>query len=575
MAGTQSKEVAVGGGIAWERSMRLWAGIVLMVFVTTHLLNHAIGILGVDAMQSVQVWRVAIWRSWPGSILLYGAAIIHFVLAVKRIVQRRTWRMPLTEAVQIALGLLIPVLIYQHLIGTRFVAEFGGVDDSYIPTLLNLWPGKAFDQIALLVVVWAHGVIGLHFLWRSRPWYLPLRDAGLVLAFIIPLLAIAGFVAAGRQVAEFDSAPYLWSPDQRALFLATVRNANLAIIAGACLIVSLIIGLELYRRVGGRVLLRYTGHGELTMARGLTILEASRSKGIPHPSVCGGRGRCSTCRVLIHKGIETLDPPGPAERALLKRISAPARVRLACQVRPRRDLSLQIVLPVDVNGGQLDWNDEAFKTGVEQSATILFVDLRAFDRLIESQLPFDLVVLLNRFVEEMRQAIEGHGGRVTMFLTDGIMAVFGQAGRRSGARAAIAAAHDMLKSAELLNGEFSSALPQPLRIGIGIHTGLVVMARIGDEEHGYMATALGETVTIASRLEHATKEFLSDCLVSRDTLQAAGMPIPTTEHREIHMVSRNEPVVAYPLAVAEAAATTRRHPEDKAHVQPSAAEPQP
>ena len=73
------------------------------------------------------------------------------------------------------------------------------------------------------------------------------------------------------------------------------------------------------------------------------------------------------------------------------------------------------------------------------------------------------------------------------------------------------------------------------------------MARVGDEEHGFMSTALGETVTIASRLESATKELLSDCLVSRTTLQAAGLPIPTTEHREINMVNRADPLIAYPL----------------------------
>ncbi len=548
------------GSIAWERTLRLWAGLVLMVFVTTHLLNHAVGILGVDAMQSVQVWRVAVWRSWPGTILLYGAALLHFLLAVKRIVQRRTWRMPLQEALQIALGLLIPVLVYQHAIGTRFVSEFGGVDDSYLPTLLNLWPGKAFDQILLIIVVWSHGIIGLHYLWRSRSWYPRVRDAGLVLAFAIPLLAIAGFAAGGREALEFDATQYRWNDEQRALFINAARRANYVLLAGAGAIIAAVAGLELYRRVSGKVLLRYIGHGEVKMARGLTLLEASRSHGIPHPSLCGGRGRCSTCRVLIHKGVETLDPPGPAERALLRRISAPSRVRLACQIRPKRDLSVQIVLPVDVDSSQVDWNDEAFKSGVEQVATVLFVDLRAFDRLTETQLPFDLVVLLNRFVEEMRQAIESHGGRVTMFLADGIMAVFGQSGQRAGARAAIAAAQDMLRSADLLSGEFSSALPQPLRVGIGIHTGRVVMARVGDEEHGYMATALGETVTVASRLEASTKELLSDCLVSRDTLQCAGMPIPTTEQREIHMTSRPEPVIAYPLAIAYAAATDSQAP---------------
>ena len=542
------------GGIAWERTTRLWAGLILFVFVLTHLLNHAVGIFGVDAMQVAQNWRVAVWRSMPGTVLLYGAALLHILLAVKRIVQRRTWRMPVQEAVQIALGLLIPVLLYEHLIGTRYVSKFAGVDDSYLGTLSQLWPGKFWDQTLLIAIVWTHGIIGLHYLWRSKSWYPKIRDAGLVLAFAIPVLAIAGFVASGREASEFDTTSYRWNDTQVASFIEAARYANWILIISAGSLVALVIGLELYRRVGGNVVLRYTGHGDVSMARGLTLLEASRSQGIPHPSLCGGRGWCSTCRVLILKGIEKLEPPGPAEAALLKRISAPARIRLGCQVRPTRDLSIQIVLPVDGASSQIDWNDEAFKTGVEQAATVVFVDLRAFDRLTQTQLPYDLVVLLNRFVEEIRQAIEGRGGRVTMFLTDGIMAVFGQSGHRSGAKAAILAAQDMLKSAEILSQEFSSALPQPVRIGIGIHSGSLVMARIGDEEPGYMSTALGETVTLASRLENATKELLADCLVSRETLQVAGLPIPTTEHREIHMPDRNEPIAAYPLESTIAAA---------------------
>ena len=282
------------GKIAWERTIRLWAGIILFVFVTTHLINHAVGIFGVDAMEAVQGWRVAIWRSMPGTILLYGAAALHFILAVKRIVQRRTWRMPLQEALQIALGLLIPVLVYQHAIGTRYMAEFGGTNDSYTGTLMQLWPGKAYDQIFLIIVVWAHGVIGLHYLWRSKSWYPRVRDAGIILAFLIPLLSIAGFIAGGREALEFETGPYQWNDTQRLMFVNAAGQASMALMIGAGIIVASIVGLELYRRVGGSVVLRYTGHGEVKMARGLTLLEASRSNGIPHPSLCGGRDRSNT-----------------------------------------------------------------------------------------------------------------------------------------------------------------------------------------------------------------------------------------------------------------------------------------
>ena len=109
----------VGRRLAWEREARLWSGIVLFVFVTMHLLNHALGVFGVAVMEAVQGPRVAIWQSAPGTILLYGALLAHIVLTLKRIARRRFARLPRDEAVQILLGILIPYLMLDHVVGTR------------------------------------------------------------------------------------------------------------------------------------------------------------------------------------------------------------------------------------------------------------------------------------------------------------------------------------------------------------------------------------------------------------------------------------------------------------------------
>ena len=542
------------GSIPWQRTLRLWAGLILFAFVATHLLNHAVGVFGVDAMERVQVWRVYFWQTLPGTFLLYGAAVVHVFLVLKRLVLRSTWRVPFREALQIGLGLLIPVLIYEHVIATRVLGEFAGGDGSYTAMLRQLWPNLAWSQTALLLVAWGHGIIGIHYMWRGRSLYQRFRVLFAVLAVLVPMLALAGFVAAGREALEFDTTKGQWTPEQIALFRSSVDWAKTGLISVGAIVSGFIFSLWLYRRAAGKVTLRYTGHGDVTMSRGLTLLEASRANGVPHPSVCGGRGRCSTCRVLILKGLETLDPPKAGEAAMLKRISAPARVRLACQIRPKHDLSVQVLLPASFRNQQIDWDEEALKWGDERRATVLVVDIRAFTKLTKTQLPQDLVVLLNRFSEEMRQAIEAHGGRVTNYMTDGMMAVFGHSGgRHHGARSAMAAANDMLKSMERLNHEFEAALPMPLRVGIGLHTGPLIMARIGDDEHGYMVTALGETVTIAASLEAATKERLADCLVSQETLIAAKRPIPQTAVREIIVPQRAEAVLAFALSQADAA----------------------
>jgi adenylate cyclase len=81
-----------------------------------------------------------------------------------------------------------------------------------------------------------------------------------------------------------------------------------------------------------------------------------------------------------------------------------------------------------------------------------------------------------------------------------------------------------------------------LRIGVGIHTGQAVIARVGDPQRGYMVTAFGETVSIASRLESATKELLADCLISDEALSASGLMLSGAQQREVHLRGRPKPI---------------------------------
>lgn len=532
--------------VQWEREIRLWGGLVLFAFVTMHLVNHALGVLGVETMEAVQSWRVWIWRSWPGTIALYGAAALHAGLALKRVALRAPCRMPLEEGVQIALGLAIPVLVLEHVLGTRYSSAVLGTHDSYSVVLQRLYPSHVAWQTALILVAWFHGVIGIHYATRHKPWFGRLREIGFALAFAIPLLAIAGFVAAGREAVSALPPSTPPSPEQAANLWQVVEVGYGVLIAAAVLLIAALLGVEIVRRLRGVVPIRYVGHGEIALRPGATLLEASRQNCIPHPSLCGGRGRCSTCRVLVLSGQETLPEPTPAERAVLSRISAPKSVRLACQIRPKHPLSVQILLPAIARDAGLDWEEESYKWGVDRNVSILFVDIRAFTSLSKKQLAHDTVLLVNRFLGEITQAVEAHDGRIGMYLSDGAMAIFGLGGQRGmGARNALAAGRAILRAARMLNSEFGSALPIPFRVGIGIHSGSAVIARVGDDERGYIVTALGETISIASRLEQATKELLADMLVSEAAVQAAGSKPPNAIPRDVPMRGYDEPIKAY------------------------------
>lgn len=533
----------------WACVARQWSGIVLFVFVVTHYLNHAVGVFGVGAMEYFQQWRWLVWQSLPGGFLLYGAALTHMCLAAYRVTLRRTWRMPRDEAWQILSGLAIPVLVVAHVVETRIAHSWFGVDTSYQAILTKLWPGAVFSQSLLLVVAWSHGVIGLHHAMRYQSWYTHRwRIAGLVLAVLIPCLALMGFVAAGRE-ALLGRQPEPLTPEQAA-HLAMAGSALYWGVAGFVAGFAALIGVfYIRRRVGSTVSITYRGFGRVAVPRGTSVLEASRINHIPHPSSCRGRGRCATCRVQVLSGGEYVPEPFGGERMVLESLGAPENIRLACQLRPTHDLGVRIVMPVLGRRFDGDQDEAAMEWALEREATILVLDLRAFTTLTHNRLPYEIAVLVNRFSSEMRQAVESHGGRVDQMYGDGLMAVFDTSDKAAtGARAALRAARDMSRVLELLNSEMRGALPIPIRAGIGIHTGHVVLARVSDGLGANQLHAVGDAVAVAAALESASKEFLSDYVISKEAAEASGFDFSGLTQRAVTMDISGTSVAAYAVA---------------------------
>ena len=353
-----------------------------------------------------------------------------------------------------------------------------GVTDSYAYALWAMWPGEAVNQLVLMVLVWVHGCLGLHHWLALRPGYRRAIWFWYGLAVAIPALGYAGFVAAGRvQALEgvFEN-PFL--PGQYETFQRVLHGSKLAYLIILGVAVGLWFSLMLAHRFSHKVAVRYANGPLILAPRGATLLEISRSNRIPHASVCGGRARCSTCRVRIIEGLDQLPEASDEERKVLKRVGAPANVRLACQLRPVSDLAISTLLPANIEalpGGQAD----QYHWGVEQDVTILFCDLRGFTRMSEGRLSFDVVFLLNQFLGRMAEAIEDSGGYVDKFMGDGIMAIFGMgAPVGDGARNALAAARAMGGVLDGLNLSLREELPTPLLVGIGIHTGPAIFSGV-------------------------------------------------------------------------------------------------
>jgi adenylate cyclase len=532
------------------RRLRLFSGLVMLAYVTMHLLNHAVGLVSLEAMENVLWYIFRIWTNRLAQLLLYGSFLVHYALALYALWQRRTLRLRASELSQVVLGFAIPFLLVRHVVTTRISDNFFHTDVGYYAYLLWVYfvrsPEHGVVQMLVLVVAWGHAMIGLHFWLRVRPWYPRLQPAALVVAVLIPALSLLGAIEAGRQVTALAADPNwiheritLPSPETQSI-LETVTELLTWFFAGMVGAVLLArVARRIWQRRHGLVRIGYPDGRIVEVTPGTSVLEASRLAGIPHASVCGGRGRCSTCRIRVRGEIHSIDPPAEDEMRVLHRIGATPNVRLACQLRPRGAVEVTPLLPPFAHA--VDGRRRVdLAQGSEREIAILFVDIRGFTALSEGRLPYDVVFVLNRYFAAMGRAVEATGGRVDKFIGDGIMALFGiERGAHAGCREALAAARLISVRLDELNASLGAELDRPLRIGIGIHCGPAIVGEMG---YGNAAsiTAIGDAVNTASRLETLTKNFACELVVSDETVSRAGLDLSGCPLHEIEIRGKRE-----------------------------------
>jgi adenylate cyclase len=515
--------------------LRLASGLTMFAFAALHFTNHAVGLIGLDAMNAVQDWRLALTHSTLARVILLAAILTHIGLGLGKLAARRTLRMPPMEQLQIASGILIPALLIPHVTAMGYFSTTTNFFYSYTSVAYLLWPGQALWQSALLLVVWLHGCIGLNYWFRVRPWYGRWRYVLLAAAVALPLLALTGFMAAAREahalLADADKlatarADLHWPTETVGIAMRGVRDTIWMTFAGLLtLVLATIAARRLAARGAPMLAVSYAGGPTLRVPVGPSLLEISRMNGIPHTSICGGRARCSTCRVRIDRGAADLAPPEPAECATLARIGASPNVRLACQLRPTRDLGVTRLVAPSTRAGSRSGHGVANAEGVEKAVAILFLDVRGFTRMSEHRLPFDVVFLLNQFFATVGEAIRAEGGWIDKYMGDGLMAVFGRdSGVESGCREALAAARAIDLALDGLNRRLATEVAEGIRIGIGIHAGPVVIGHIGEPGSAAL-TVIGRIVNEASRLEALTKERGCQLIISADVARHAGVDL--------------------------------------------------
>src|SRR5678816_411333 len=186
-------------------------------------------------------------------------------------------------------------------------------------------------------------------------------------------------------------------------------------------------------------------------------------------------------------------------------------------------------------------NPESFKLGgVSQTITVLFADIRGFTRISEHANPEKIVGLLNRYFSAMTDIIFAHGGTLDKYLGDGLMALFGApTATPDDASNAVSAAVAMQRRIIGINQELKEEGFAEIGVGMGLHTGEVIVGYIGSDRRSEY-TAIGDAVNTSSRLE--SNAHGGEILISDATAKAAHSRYKLQPRDPIMVKNRQQPV---------------------------------
>ncbi len=331
------------------KRLRIISGLILIVFVAMHLTNIAMGLSSVALMEQMQPWLLGPWQNPFGGPLLLTAMLVHMALGFHAMYKRNTFNMSRNDVVQIVSSLILVPLMIPHLVGTILASDFFDLPQDFPGILLFFWfyqPGEGLRQVILLAAIWIHGCIGL-FIWlRLQPWWQRVSLFCYPIAVALPVLAMLGYVEGGKQVMSGEVEVVYAQPPEGGPTIDEIIT-SLGIIKywliGIFLAITAVVLIARWWRVmgnDGATRVRYAGQPAYTSENGLTLLESATVNDIPHAALCGGRGRCGTCRVKVISSSVPLPEPAAEELKTLKRIGADDDVRLACQM--------------NICGGQID-----------------------------------------------------------------------------------------------------------------------------------------------------------------------------------------------------------------------------
>ena len=531
------------------RRARMYSGLVIFLYVTVHLVNHSTGLISLEAMEGLRQRVSAFNRHIIVTVILYAALLVHALLGFQHLLTRRSFKMSAKDWIQLVTSFILPLALLPHMLASSYAPRFKDTQANYKLVLDGtLEDGGIYFMGLFVIFVWVHGIIGITSMVKFHPVYQKYKNALLVISWLLPILAVLGAFTASKELAtgiennkismaQVYAASNI-GKDLEAELMQTSDMLMLNYLYVLLAVTLFVFVVHQLRKAFRKIKITYPNGKEVRVTKGTSILEASREHRIGHVSMCGGRGRCSTCRVRVMSNLEVLPPRNGIERVVAERLSLQDNVRLACQLRPTSSLEVRPLVNAPIEN--LTTEDRESLCGREEEIVVMFVDLRGFTAISEKLLPYDTVYLLNQYFKIAGEAIVQSGGRIDKFIGDGIMALFTDGvGVEENSKNALLAAGKLAEGLKELSSDTTSDFGSDLKFGVGIHAGTSVVGAMGYGEN-ITYTAIGDCVNVASRLEQLTKEEECQLIITSDLYQRSGLSIQASFEKNVTVKGKSE-----------------------------------
>ena len=279
-----------------------------------------------------------------------------------------------------------------------------------------------------------------------------------------------------------------------------------------------------------------------------TVLEAALRSGVAFAHACGGRAKCSTCRIWVVEGLEACSQRTAVETSMAERLGFADEVRLACQLRPKGELCVRRLVLDETDlmmCSQLD-RAVATRTGEAKNVTIFFSDIVDFTSISERLSPYDVMYLLNRYFVQVGDIVERNGGFIDKFVGDGLMAIFGVDDQPNAPLRAVNTSLQILDAVDRMKPFFASMYDAELDIRIGLHYGEAVIGSLGSIGHERL-TAIGDVVNVASRIETANKDAGTRLLISEALHDEVEDSVKVGDFVRVRLRGTNERITLYEI----------------------------